>query len=41
VTTVAEAVRAIRARTPFAPDVAVILGTGLGALADAVQAEGR
>jgi purine-nucleoside phosphorylase len=30
VTTVAEAVRAVRARTPFEPDVAVILGTGLG-----------
>jgi purine-nucleoside phosphorylase len=30
VTTVAEAVRAVKARTPFEPDVAVILGTGLG-----------
>ncbi len=38
---VAEAVRAVRARTPFEPDVAVILGTGLGegALAGAVQLE--
>jgi purine-nucleoside phosphorylase len=43
VNTVAEAVRAIqsKARTPFVPEVAVILGTGLGALADAVQAEVR
>ena len=38
-TAVAEAVRAIRARTPFVPEVAVILGTGLGALAEAMQAE--
>jgi purine-nucleoside phosphorylase len=43
VTTVVEAVRAIRekARTPFVPEVAVILGTGLGALADDLQAEAR
>jgi len=43
VTTVAEAVRAIqaKARTPFVPEVAVILGTGLGALAEAVQADAR
>ena len=42
-TTVAEAVRAVRARTPQAPapDVAVILGTGLGALADALEADAR
>ena len=39
-TTVAEAVRAVRARTPLVPEVAVILGTGLGgALAGALQAE--
>lgn len=31
---VAEAVRAVRARTDFVPDVAIILGTGLGGLAD-------
>jgi purine-nucleoside phosphorylase len=35
VTTPADAVRAVRARSPLEPDVAVILGTGLGALADA------
>ena len=34
---VAAAVQAIRARTPLVPEVAVILGTGLGALADAVE----
>ena len=39
-TSVADAVRAIQggARTPFVPDVAVILGTGLGALADELEA---
>jgi purine nucleoside phosphorylase len=34
--TVAEAVRAVRARSAIAPEVAVILGTGLGGLADAL-----
>ncbi|HXM38109.1 MAG TPA: purine-nucleoside phosphorylase [Gemmatimonadales bacterium] len=34
---VAEAVRAVRARTALVPDVAVILGTGLGALADELK----
>ncbi|MGH7528783.1 MAG: purine-nucleoside phosphorylase [Gemmatimonadales bacterium] len=34
---VAAAVAAVRARTPLVPEVAVILGTGLGALADAVE----
>jgi purine-nucleoside phosphorylase len=38
-TSVADAVRAVKARTPFVPDVAVILGTGLGALADELRAE--
>ena len=37
--TVADAVRAVRARTTLEPDVGVILGTGLGALADAIEAE--
>jgi purine-nucleoside phosphorylase len=37
--TVADAVRAVRARTTLEPDVAVILGTGLGALAEEIQAE--
>ena len=36
---VASAVRAIQSRTGLVPEVAVILGTGLGALADEVQAE--
>ena len=36
---VADAVRAIRARAPHAPEVAVILGTGLGALADELEAD--
>ena len=36
---VAAAVRAIKTRTPLVPDVAVILGTGLGALADELEAE--
>ncbi len=34
---VEEAVEAIRERTPFAPQVAIILGTGLGALAEEIQ----
>ncbi|MFN2572620.1 MAG: purine-nucleoside phosphorylase [Gemmatimonadales bacterium] len=34
---VADAVRAVRARTAVVPEVAVILGTGLGALADEVR----
>ena len=34
---VAEAVRAVRARTALVPEVAVILGTGLGALADELK----
>ena len=37
----AEAVRAIRARTDFVPDVAIILGTGLGGLADQLEAVAR
>jgi purine-nucleoside phosphorylase len=36
---VAEAVRAIQSRTAVVPDVAVILGTGLGALADELRAD--
>ena len=36
---VADAVRAINARTALAPEIAVILGTGLGALADELTAE--
>ena len=36
-----EAVRAVRARTRFVPDVAIILGTGLGGLADEVVVETR
>jgi purine-nucleoside phosphorylase len=39
VTPVAEAVRAVRARSAAVPDVAVILGTGLGALADELKAD--
>ena len=38
-TPVAEAVRAVKARTAVVPDVAIILGTGLGALAEALQAD--
>jgi purine-nucleoside phosphorylase len=34
---IAEAVRAIRARTTLVPDVAVILGTGLGGLAEEIR----
>jgi purine-nucleoside phosphorylase len=36
---VREAVEAVRARTALEPEVAVILGTGLGALAEAIDAE--
>ncbi len=36
-----EAVRAVRARTTFVPDVAIILGTGLGALAEQMMVETR
>lgn len=35
------AVRAVRARTNVVPDVAIILGTGLGGLAEAVAVEAR
>ena len=37
--TVQAAVHAIRARTAFAPDVAIVLGTGLGALGEAIAVE--
>ena len=37
--TVADAVRAVRARTALEPEVGVILGTGLGALAEEIRAE--
>jgi len=36
-----DAVRAVQARTKLVPDVAIILGTGLGALADEVTVETR
>jgi len=36
---VAAAVRAVRAHSPLVPDVGVILGTGLGGLADALDVE--
>jgi purine-nucleoside phosphorylase len=36
---VADAVRAVQARTSAVPDVAVILGTGLGALADELKSD--
>ena len=36
-----EAVRAVRARTKVVPDVAIILGTGLGGLADEMAVEAR
>lgn len=36
---VADAVRAVKTRTAIVPDVAVILGTGLGALADELKAD--
>ena len=35
------AVRAVRARTTLTPDVAIILGTGLGGLADEMDVEAR
>ncbi len=38
-TPVAEAVRAVQARTAVVPEVAIILGTGLGALAEQLQAD--
>jgi purine-nucleoside phosphorylase len=37
VTSVAAAVRAIQARTPIVPEIGIILGTGLAALADDLQ----
>ena len=37
----ADAVRAIHARTPLVPEVAIILGTGLGGLAEEVALETR
>jgi len=36
---VADAVRAVKTRTAIVPDVAVILGTGLGALANELRAD--
>jgi len=39
VTPVAAAVRAVKARTAVVPEVAIILGTGLGALAEELQAD--
>lgn len=38
---IAEAVRAVQARMALAPDVAIILGTGLGGLADEMQVAAR
>ena len=38
---IAAAVGAVRARTALVPEVAIILGTGLGALADEVAADAR
>ncbi|HYZ89438.1 MAG TPA: purine-nucleoside phosphorylase [Myxococcales bacterium] len=38
---IADAVRAVQARTRLVPEVAIILGTGLGGLADAVGVEAR
>lgn len=38
---IAPAVRAVRARTDFVPDVAVILGTGLGHLAEQLETVAR
>ena len=40
-TSVADAVRAVKTRTAIVPEVAVILGTGLGALADELKADVR
>ena len=36
---VAAAIRAVRARSALAPEVGVILGTGLGGLAEQLEAE--
>ena len=36
-----DAVRAVRARTKLVPDVAIILGTGLGGLADEMAVDAR
>jgi purine-nucleoside phosphorylase len=36
-----EAVRAVRARTTWVPEIAIILGTGLGALAEEIAVETR
>ena len=38
---IAEAVRAVQARMALVPDVAVILGTGLGGLADEMRVATR
>lgn len=38
-TSVADAVRAVKARTAVVPEVGIILGTGLGALADELRAD--
>jgi len=35
------ALRAVRARTRLVPDIAIILGTGLGGLAEEVSVEAR
>lgn len=37
--TVEDTVQAVRARTRLAPEVAIVLGTGLGALAEAIQTD--
>ncbi len=36
---ISQSVAAIRERTPFTPEIGIILGTGLGKLADRVQRE--